>query len=597
MSTPPISRSHSRSSLEDSSQSDSPELGKQKNKNSNRLPVPDGSAPKPPSTSNRPPQHTGTWSKGRVRADNQPLLSSKPQLVSTPRNGAPKGASAQPTTSIGSTTAPSSSAVPVVAPSSALTSGAQGTAVKDNWVFARDLSPKILSSLAASLQVEGRLAPQKLGELLVAVESKGGQNKLEGDAIRRILRGAVQVRDFSSPSGGGSQDINVIKQICEPFMFRNLVTPELEKARKKFISEFDKVADNFEVFVKEISQKDWVDSDRMAKLMEPVIKPVIDLICGAKHSVESSALPDPVKDMLVSIDKHVIAWFEKNGTGRPADLLDARKSAMIGFLSTRSLGYVWLTISKEEKAIGDQHLKHLMAYMNSYVSKQIVGFVMDLLLKQPDQPVEARKYIEVLTKKSVLKSKPSVPTLNLGKASDAKMLSPRLPAFSVTPRAVGSSSTPHRAEEKKAKQEKMAMQLERAKLVDRLADDSDLKNIDYACYQYVKDIVVNMSRRGFDHFKQDPTASFIKHADKFYARLENHQKVKAGLPEKVKSAFHTLALKMIGNPFEEESGAPVVSQSKQAVSSSTAVNDESSTTEPSDETEVGTESSEDEKRS
>lgn len=469
--------------------------------------------------------------------------------------------------------------------------------MKDNRVFAKDLSPKILSSIAATFQAEARLAPGKLGELLVAVESKGGKNKLEGDAIQRILRGALQVREFSLPSGGSSHDVNVIKHICEPFMFRNLVTPETEKARRKFISEFDKVAEKFEQLVKDLPQKEWARSDRMSKLMGPAMKPVIDLICGKENSFGSSALPDPVKALLMSVDKHVVAWFAKNGTGKPADLLEARTNAIIGFLSTRSLGHVWLTKSQQEKAIGNQHLTHLMAYMNSCVSKQITGFVMDLLLTQPDQPVEARKYIEVLTKKSVLKSKPSIPTLVLGKGADAKMLSPRLPAASATARMAGSSSTSARAEEKKAKEKRMAMQLERAKLADRLAQDSGLKDIDYACYQYVKDIVVNMSRRGFDHFKQDPTTSFIKHADKFYARLENYQKVKDGLPEKVKTAFHALAIKMMGNPFTEGADEPSTPLPKQAASSSTQVDNESSTTESSDETEVGTESSEEETRS
>lgn len=469
--------------------------------------------------------------------------------------------------------------------------------MKDNRVFAKDLSPKILSAIAATFQAEANLAPGKLGELLVAVESKGGKNKLEGDAIQRILRGALLVREFSLPSGNSSYDVNIIKKVCEPFMLRHLATPELDKARSKFISEFDKVAEKFEQLVKDLPQKDWARSDRLGKLMEPTMKPVIDLICGKEHSFASSALPDPVKVLLMSIDKHVIAWFAKNGTGKPADLLAARQNAIIGFLSTRSLGHVWLTKSQQEKTLGDQHLIHLMAYMNACVSKQVTGFVMDLLLTQPDQPVEARKYIEVLTKKSVLKSKPSVPTLVFGKQADAKMLSPRLPAASATPRTAGNSSTSARAEEKKAKEKKMAMQLERAKLADRLAQESGLKDIDYACYQYVKDIVVNMSRRGFDHFKQDPTASFIKHADKFYARLENYQKVKDGLPEKVKTAFHALAIKMIGNPFAEGADEPSTSLPKQAASSSTQVDNESSTTEPSDESEVVTESSEEEKRS
>lgn len=593
MSTPPLSTSHSRSKLVDSPANDSKEAATTPREKSGVQGKGKG-APVVPSTSHRPLQRAGTWSKAYVAVDSGPLASTDPSIAPRTKQGKSVRPEAGQVSGTGSlTSAPASS--PALPPSSS-TGVAPAKGMRDNRVFASDLSPKVLASLWAALQAEAGLSPDKLGQLLVAVESKGGANTLEGDAIRRILRGALQVRDFSSPSGE-SRDVNVIKQICEPFMFHHLASPALEKARKKFVSEFDKVAGKFALLAKEIPQKEWTRSDRMTKLTGSAMGPVVDLICGKENSLDSSALPDPVKKLLMAIDRHVIDWFGKSGTGKPADLLEARKSALIGFLSTRSLGYVWLTKSLEEQAIDEQHLTQLMAYMNAYVSKRIDGFVMDLILRQPDQPVEARKYIEVLTRKSVLKSKPAVPKLALGKGADAKMLSPRLTGISTTPRADAGSSTPARAEEKREKERMMKLKLERARLVDRLADASGLKDIDYPCYQYVKDIVVNMSRRGFDHFKQDPAKSFVRHADKFYARLENHQEVKDGLPDKVRNAFQALAIRMVGNPFDDDGVEAPQSAVPSSVRRPATEKEESSTTESSDETEVVTESSEDEKRS
>lgn len=592
--TPSGSRSSSRSSLEDHAGNDSKEL-ETKTRERSGVQGKGKGASVVPSTSHRPLQRAGTWTKAYVAVESGSLASSDPSITPRAKQGKPVRPEAGHASGTGSLTSAStsSSALP---PSSSTGVAPAKKGIKDNRVFASDLSPKLHASLWAALQAEAGLSPEKLGELLVAVESKGGANKLEGDAIRRILRGALQVRDFSLPSGD-SRDINVIKQICEPFMFRHLASPALEKARKKFISEFDKVAGKFALLAQEVPQKEWTRSDRMTKLTGSAMGPVVDLICGKENSLDSSALPDPVKKLLMAIDKYVIDWFGKNGTGKPADLLEARKSALIGFLSTRSLGYVWLTKSREEKAIDERHLTLLMAYMNAYVSKGIDGFVMDLILRQPDQPVEARKYIEVLTKKSGLKSKPTVPKLALGKGADAKMLSPRLTGISATSRADAGSTTPVKAEEKREKERMMKMKLERARLVDRLADASGLKDIDYPCYQYVKDVVVNMSRRGFDHFQQDPAKSFVRHADKFYARLENHQKVRDGLPDKVRNAFQALALRMVGNPFEDDGAEALRTPAPPSVRRPATEKEESSTTESSDETEVVTESSEDGKRS
>ena len=140
----------------------------------------------------------------------------------------------------------------------------------------------------------------------------------------------------------------------------------------------------------------------------------------------------------------------------------------------------------------------------------------------------------------------------------------------------------------------MKFAVERARLVDQLAKQTGLTDIDYKFYQYLKETVVKMSRRGFDHFKQDPIKSCIKYADKYYARIENHQQVKEGKPAKVRNAFDALRLKQVGNPFEDDDDGKAVPSTladKADKADKAPRVEDSSETEPSDSPEVVTESS------
>lgn len=610
MSTSSLSRSNSHSSIDDNTDGGGKAQAKPEQKKADAASASTSSSSSAvPSTSNRAPiKRMGTWSKGYMPTVKAPVSSSDPNLSPRAMKGAPSkpfvlpapgGKLAKPPSTShpapssstpdpsSSVQTPSSSTRPPLPKSPGAASAKSATTMVDNRVFSTDLSAKVLSSLNLALQAGADLAPERVGELLVAVESKGGAIKLEGAAIKSILRGALLIRDFEPMSGGTKTDINVIKRICEPFMFRHLDTPELEKARKKFVGDFDKVAGKFDSLSKKIPPKEWTKSSDMKALMDPIMDPVIELVCGKNNTLSASALPDQIKKVLVAIDKYVIDWFQKNGSDKPADLYGARKSALIGFLSTRSLGYVWQTKTKDEEAIDDGHLTKLIAYMNSCVSTQINEFVLNIMVTQPAQPVEARKYIEVMTSKATLKSKTVVPKLALASSSPLakdKVLSPR----SLAPSSARSADS-DKAAEKNRKANLMKFAVERARLVDQLAKQSGLTDIDYKFYQYLKETVVKMSRRGFDHFKQDPIKSCIKYADKYYAKIENHQQVKEGKPAKVRNAFDTLRLKQVGNPFEEE-GKAVPSTLAPKADEAPAVED-SSETEPSDSPEVVTETS------
>jgi hypothetical protein len=597
MSTPPLSRSNSHSSLEDLPGSGGREIEEKDKRNPGTLPAQSSASPKVPSTSNRPLQRTGTWSRGQISVANGQGLSSDPQL--SPRMSAPKKPAPPPSSSAHSTTTPSTShQASTPSTSASTTSSPLGNTNPGNRVLASDLSQRVLSYVNASLQTEGQLAPDRIGELLVAVESKGGGIKLAGDVINRILRAGLTIHDFEPGSGGGKKDINVIKSICEPFMFRHLDTPELEKSRKEFINQFARVAGKFEDLSKQVHPKEWPKFSPMKDLMGPIMKPVLGILCGAGNTLDTSELSDPIKKLLLSIDKHVILWFDKNSTGKPADLYQARKSALIGFLSTRSLAYVWYTKSMNENTVDSNQLKLLLKYMNSVVAAQIDAFVTDVLISQKDQTEKNRKYIEVLARGKTLISKPSVPSLALGERLAGRgVLSPRATRPSVPDTATSDKLSVDNSAEKDAKKKLMQIRVEHARFIDKIAKAAGLDQADYQCYQHVKEIVVKMSERGFRNFKKDPVKFYKKHAEEFYKNPVNHKRVKDGLPVKVYNALDALSLKLIGNPFEadaEDDIRRVLSATKASVSKET---EKSSETEPSDESEVKTESSEEEKNS
>ncbi len=450
------------------------------------------------------------------------------------------------------------------------------------------MSDKLRAALGAGLQSEGGLSPEKLGELLVAVESYGGTKPLVGDSLHRILRGGLVVRGYLPSSGGASKDVNVITAIHLPFLMRHLDTPELEQIRKKWVARFGKVKDEFYALTEEMQTKQWMKSPPVRNLMDPIMKPVITMICGKDNTLANSGLPDGIKKLLISIDKSVIAWFKTKGSGNLKDLLEARKSAMIGFLSTRSLGYAWMFITKEKKELDDQHLSKLLAYLNSYVSTQMDAFITDILLSQPDQPKEVRKYIEMLTGRSNLKFRPSVPNLKLAGSSaltGPRLLSPRPASASTTHSADDNGPAGAKKAEKEAKTALMKMRLERAQLVDELARAAEIDKTDYQCYLDVKARVIGLEKRGFANFKNNPLKYLLAYVDEHYGKPENREKAKQGLPDQVKAKLYAGSLKTMGNPFEDADEPVSATTSSRTPSVRREPSEESSATESGDDTE------------
>lgn len=376
----------------------------------------------------------------------------------------------------------------------------------DDRVHASDLDRNVLSIANAGMDSNAVLSPDKLGLLLVAVQSKDGMLKLEGDRIKHLLRGALNIHGFELSSGGTAVNLNVVKAMSEPFMQSHLGAPEIDK-------------------VLETVWAAWLKAPG-----DDAIKPAIDLICGEQRSLKSSGLPEPMKRLLLSIDRNVILWFQKNGTGKLADLFTARRNALVAFLSTRSIAYVWMN-KLVEKTRGKPELTNkvtaLIQQLNSYIAKQTEDFLHDVLLSQPNQPDDARRYIEWLDGSHTLKSKPSLP-LNNSSASTGSSWERLL-----SPRGLQARNPERAAKEREARQ-----RLVQAKFADELAVAIGLDKLDPACCLHLKEKFSAMARRGFDNVRKNPVAYALKFADEFYKLPKNRSK--AELSKKVEEAIGQL---------------------------------------------------------
>ncbi len=401
----------------------------------------------------------------------------------------------------------------------------------DYAVF-EDLPESAVSIVNAGIQRGALLKPEALGGLVVAVDSRGGKLKLADDRINRILRGGLSIRGFvpKSSNGKDKRDVNVLTEMVLPFMNQHLIFEGLETLRKGIWKDYVRL---LKQQPKESRSDNGSKFDPMKEAVKPVIKPLIDFICGENFSLQSSRLPDQMKRLLLSIDKNVIKWFGKNGTGDHKDLYDARRSALIAFLSTRSIGFLWINrLQAENKTEDYGKINRLMQYVNSTIAKDIDIFLNEIIVNQPDQPERALVYAKVMAKAAQQRKDADADDLsNTDAPSWGAMLSPR----DLSNRGDGIVRA--------RKKEDVREGLERAKYGDDLATATGLDRLDPAFKAYLKSRFNTMSRRGFDNVRMDPVAYVLRYHGKFYSLPENEPKVQSGLSTTVIKAIEGLNAK------------------------------------------------------
>ncbi len=475
------------------------------------------------------------------------------------------------TTTAPATTLAKASAGPTASTATTATPKRAAKSTTDRVLDGAALSTGLDKLLGAALSNKGVMAPENLGTLLVAVESNEGRTKMVEGNTDTILRGGLKIESYQA-AGGNPVDINVIEQMCVPFMRAHLKTPEYAQILGQMTREFDKVADEVNELCSNLRPAQMVKNPTVSKLMEPVVTVFADKFCGKERCLASSGLPDPMKRLLMSIDKEVIRWFEQSGSGQPRDLYSARRNALVNFLSTRSIMPIWMAEIKEKYPDPGQYQK-MTAYLNSYMAHAIDDFIMDVLIAQPEQSRPQKGYVVTLAgRKSLLtKDRPSkldlaVPSSVLRTEKSLQFMSGGTPGLALSPRARFASVDEAKTAQKLTKKKAMERQTERAKLVDRIAAESGLSGLDHPLCMHIKENIVQGTARGFDNFKRDPITTFMGYAKEWYEQPENAKIARSDVPGKVlgglerarlkfpadaATTFRRLNLEIPSNPFDD----------------------------------------------
>ena len=186
-------------------------------------------------------------------------------------------------------------------------------ATEKGGVHVSDL-PKALSMII-DLGIQNHiLKPEKLALLLVTVDNQYGKKK--GDEnIKTMLREPLFIIDYRSAAGTLYEKLNIIERFCEPFISHHLDHQKLDELLQKVMREYDKVGDEVTKLSEGLRAVEQVNHPKIVTLMAPLMKLVGDYFFGSDMKLKSSKFPDPIKKLLIEIDRQVIAQFEKNGSG------------------------------------------------------------------------------------------------------------------------------------------------------------------------------------------------------------------------------------------------------------------------------------------
>ncbi|MCM0044930.1 MAG: hypothetical protein NBV65_09905 [Burkholderiaceae bacterium] len=492
MSTPSLSSSTSRSSLDDSADGDYKERARPEQKKADA-----GSAPMSssdvPSTSNRNPvKRMETWSKGYMPTAKAPVNSSDPQVSPRRLGGASSDSAARgpvstaPTASIqtpGSSQTPASLSVSGTQPdpvSNPVKPG-KATSASSGYDKSRVDGSQIPDSIANALRAGFKgyatvpdpgnplrtisvpvfnLPPKQIATLFVGLESNFGREKLAGEKMDKPLRDKFGIRNFRLNDVTVLKEINFIEHILKPFIEKEFNNDVYEKVRREVRDGFNRFASKgneimLETEAKKNAKDRTIHSLAFMEKFEPVIMPLVDLVCGLDRQFESSSLSRPFKAFLLEIDRSYSEWALKQGQAiagtalaaamkgedwekayalanadkhdaetssddegkhyqivlaekceaAPRALFTLKKSALVGAMFNRALIENWVNKfhveSLDPQQAGQPWVKHkkiLNGVLGHYTSFKFDDLLIRMMASQPEQPKGFNDYLVPLKK-------------------------------------------------------------------------------------------------------------------------------------------------------------------------------------------------------
>lgn len=481
MSTPPLSRNNSSSSLGSQSE-EKPDEGALA-----------PSSKQKPQTQQKTRPRAGTWQSVRMPSEKEAEKKSEPMLsprrvnaATTAATGAtPQAPTAKPPTAkapIGSssqTPAPSSGAKPV-SPSTSATPG-KVSAASGGYDKSRASGDQIPDLIASALRAVFKgyatvpdpknpsrtitvpvfnLQPKQIATLFVGLESNFGREPLAGEKMDKPLRDKFGITNFRLNEVTVFKDINFIDQILKPFIEKSFNTDAFEKTRREVRDRFNRFASKGNEVLLETTEGKNAKEATIQNLafmtkFEPVILPLVDLICGEERKLGSSNLSTQFKDFLLEIDRSYSEWAEVQGktvgnnpwakdlvgpdwakayalanVARPASaeasekekteyqkalaeacshapeaIFNLKKSALVGVMFNRALIENWVMKFHHESLDPNEagqpwvrHKKKLNGCLGHYTSFKFDDLFIDIMGSQPYQPAGFKEYLGPLKK-------------------------------------------------------------------------------------------------------------------------------------------------------------------------------------------------------
>jgi hypothetical protein len=353
------------------------------------------------------------------------------------------------------------------------------------------------------------LKTEKLALLLVAVDNQYDKKRGDG-SIKTVLRESLFIIDYVSAAGTLYKKLSIIEKYCEPFINHHLDQKKMDELLQKVMREFDKVGDKVTKLSEGLRAVEQVNHPEIVALMAPTMKLVRDYFFGSDMKLKSSKFPDPIKKLFIEIDRQVIAQYGKNGGDEMRELLERRKSALVGFIATFSFMTIWAPklAADTKKSFG--FYAKLSNYINSYLNNKVDRFVIDILLNQVNQSEKAKKHVDDYAKKLKLTSQ-STSKLQLvggekgGMLSSIKgLLSPRSSSTS----HLGVTSKEATDEESNFNQEAARRSEMQRKRIVRFTEFSQVAGLDKISTEFfilIRNKIIDLNAQDYAFFTKNPT--------------------------------------------------------------------------------------------
>ena len=470
-------------------------------------------------------------------------------------------------------------------------------------VAAEKLTGKSRSILQAAM-MQGKISPEALGYVLVDVQTVGFTKPLNKEEKgMAFLRGGLVVNGITNSNGDIYEPINLINRFLEPEAEAAFNTQEWTKLRDRLISSYLPVSKNVELIANGMKPSQMQESDKLKRILDPIIQPLVDQVCGADRTFAGSGLPDYWKRLLRGVDDAVIHWGKKTNCTDHKELNQFRKEGLIVFLSTRGMMIVWGLQMQELFNKKETESRKFLSYMNSYFSQRTEDFLTDIMLtrkvKEGDEyEIKTSNYLRVLSGGKKLKTDARMDNsaasnqlknpkiLKSTKSSMGKMIDNSKTSSTVlSPRAkqrIDSENIRLNTKQKNEMQRQEFFKIFNKKVI-------DLFKLNPEYYRYMHNYVVqNMSEQAYEKFKEDPVKYCLKHLDKFYSEKKLKEKdddaIKKTILEKLQSVDPE-KIKDLKKTLKEKSSTDTTSStstsSTSTSSTSTSSTSTSSTTAPS----------------